>query len=179
MKRLLFLLPLTLLLLSGCKEKRYFTEVTGDVYLSRISFEDESFRDFTVVADVLYAGEDTSSRYKMVFYMPDGWDNTYPIFLDRYVPCDGPAWQAYQGMPVAEAALKEGSGQMQPWAAYQGAPVAEAALDRGDMIVVLVAYDEWTAIPDILLAEHFLKEHDADLPGDSKKILTAAYFDFE
>ena len=75
MKRLLFLLPLTLLLLSGCKEKRYFTEVTGDVYLSRISFEDESFRDFTVVADVLYAGEDTSSRYKMVFYMPEGWDN--------------------------------------------------------------------------------------------------------
>ena len=115
MKRLLFLLPLTLLLLFGCKEKRYFTEVTGDVYLSRISFEDESFRDFT----------------------------------------------------------------MQPWAAYQGAPVAEAALDRGDMIVVLVAYDEWTAIPDILLAEHFIKEHDADLPGDSKKILTAAYFDFE
>ena len=156
MKRLLFLLPLTLLLLSGCKEKRYFTEVTGDVYLSRIGFEDESFRDFTVVADVLYAGEDTSSRYKMVFYMPDGWDNTYPIFLDRYVPCDGPAWQAYQGMPVAEAALKE-----------------------GNMIVVLVAYNEWTAIPDILLAEHFIKEHDADLPGDSKKILTAAYFDFE
>lgn len=156
MKRLLFLLPLTLLLLSGCKEKRYFTEVTGDVYLSRISFEDESFRDFTVVADVLYAGEDTSSRYKMVFYMPEGWDNSYPIFLDRYVPCDGPAWQAYQGMPVAETALKE-----------------------GNMIVVLVAYNEWTAIPDILLAEHFIKEHDADLPGDSKKILTAAYFDFE
>jgi hypothetical protein len=156
MKRLLFLLPLTLLLLFGCKEKRYFTEVTGDVYLSRISFEDESFRDFTVVADVVYAGEDTSSRYKMVFYMPDGWDETYPIFLDRYVPCDGPAWQAYQGMPVAEAALKE-----------------------GNMIVVLVAYNEWTAIPDILLAEHFIKEHDADLPGDSKKILTAAYFDFE
>ncbi len=156
MKRLLFLLPLTLLLLFGCKEKRYFTEVTGDVYLSRIGFEDESFRDFTVVADVVYAGEDTSSRYKMVFYMPDGWDETYPIFLDRYVPCDGPAWQAYQGMPVAEAALKE-----------------------GNMIVVLVAYNEWTAIPDILLAEHFIKEHDADLPGDSKKILTAAYFDFE
>lgn len=156
MKRLLFLLPLTLLLLSGCKGKRYFTEVTGDVYLSRIGFEDESFRDFTVVADVVYAGEDTSSRYKMVFYMPDGWDETYPIFLDRYVPCDGPAWQAYQGMPVAEAALKE-----------------------GNMIVVLVAYNEWTAIPDILLAEHFIKEHDADLPGDSRKILTAAYFDFE
>ncbi len=156
MKRLLFLLPLTLLLLFGCKEKRYFTEVTGDVYLSRIGFEDESFRNFTVVADVVYAGEDTSSRYKMVFYMPDGWDETYPIFLDRYVPCDGPAWQAYQGMPVAEAALKE-----------------------GNMIVVLVAYNEWTAIPDILLAEHFIKEHDADLPGDSKKILTAAYFDFE
>ena len=38
---------------------------------------------------------------------------------------------------------------------------------------------EWTAIPDILLAEHFLKERDADLPGDSKNILTAAYFDFE
>ena len=157
MKRLLFLLPLTLLLLFGCKEKRYFTEVTGDVYLSRIGFEDESFRNFTVVADVVYAGEDTSSRYKMVFYMPDGWDETYPIFLDRYVLND----------------------PMQPWAAYQGAPVAEAALSRGDMIVVLVAYNEWTAIPDILLAQHFLKEHDADLPGDSKKILTAAYFDFE
>ncbi len=157
MRRVLFLLSLALLLLSGCKEKRCFTEVTGDVYLSRISFEDESFRNFTVVTDVLYAGEDTSSRYKMVFYMPDGWDNTYPIFLDRYVLND----------------------QMQPWTAYQGAPVAEAALNRGDMIVVLVAYNEWTAIPDILLAEHFIKEHDADLPGDSKKILTAAYFDFE
>ncbi|MBQ7273075.1 MAG: hypothetical protein IJR12_05655, partial [Bacteroidales bacterium] len=100
--------------------------------------------------------EDTSSRYKMVFYMPEGWDNSYPIFLDRYVPCDGPAWQAYQGMPVAEVALKE-----------------------GNMIVVLVAYNEWTAIADILLAEQFLKEHDADLPGDSKNILTSAYFDYE
>ena len=113
-------------------------------------------KDYTVTADVLYAGEDTSSRYKMVFYMPEGWDNSYPIFLDRYVPCDGPAWQAYQGMPVAEAALKE-----------------------GNMIVVLVAYSEWTAIPDILLAEAFLKQHDADLPGDSRNILTAADFDFE
>ena len=92
----------------------------------------------------------------MVFYMPEGWDNSYPIFLDRYVPCDGPAWQAYQGMPVAEAALKE-----------------------GNMIVVLVAYSEWTAISDILLAEAFLKQHDADLPGDSRNILTAADFDFE
>ena len=60
-----------------------------------------------------------------------------------------------------------------------GLPVAEAALNRGDMIVVLLAYNEGTAIPDILLAEHFLKEHDTDLPGDSKNILTAAYFDFE
>ena len=157
MKRLLFLIPLALLLLSGCKEKRYFTEVSGDVYLCRIGFEDESFRDFTVVADVLYAGEDTSSRYKMTFYLPDGWDNGYPLFLDRYVPCEGAA----------------------PWTAYEGAPVAEAALDRGDMIVVLVAYNEWTAIPDIFLAEQFLKEHDDDLPGDSKNILTAAYFDYE
>lgn len=58
-------------------------------------------------------------------------------------------------------------------------PVAEKALDMGNMIVVLVPYGEWTAIPDILLAEHFLKERDADLPGDSKNILTAAYFGFE
>ena len=58
-------------------------------------------------------------------------------------------------------------------------PVAENALKAGNMIVVLVAYEVWTAIPDILLAEHFLKEHDADLPGDSKNILTAAFFDFE
>ncbi len=158
MKRLFVLLPLALLLLSGCKEKRCFTEVPcGEIYLSHIVFEDHSFRDFTVVTDVLYAGEDTSSRYKMVFYMPDDWDETYPIFLDRYVLND----------------------PMQPWTAYQGAPVAEAALSRGDMIVVLVAYNEWTAIADILLAEHFLKEHDADLPGDSKHILTTAYFDYE
>lgn len=156
MKRLLYLLPLALLLLAGCKEKRYFTEVSGDVHLCRIVFEDESFRDFTVVSDVLYAGEDTSSRYKMVFYMPEGWDDSYPIFLDRYVPVEGHTWTAYDAAPVAEAALKE-----------------------GDMIVVLVAYNEWTAIADILLAEHFLKEHDDDLPGDSSKILTTAYFEFE
>lgn len=158
MKRLLFILPVIALLhFSACKEKRYFTSVTcGESYLTHIVFEDESFRDFTVVCDVLYAGEDTSSRYKMVFYMPEGWDNSYPIFLDRYVPTDGQAWTAYQGMPVAEAAL-----------------------NRGDMIVVLLAYNEGTAIPDILLAEHFLKLHDDDLPGDSKNILTAAYFDFE
>ena len=122
-----------MLLLAGCKEKRYFTGVTGEICLVRIGFEDKSFRDFTVVSDVLYAGSDTSSRYKMIFYLPDGWDNSYPIFLDRYVPTDGPA----------------------------------------------LPYGEWTAIPDILLAEHFLKERDADLPGDSKNILTAAYFDFE
>ncbi|MBQ7609883.1 MAG: hypothetical protein IJU74_02170 [Bacteroidales bacterium] len=158
MKRLLFILPVIALLhFSACKEKRYFTSVTcGETYLTHIVFEDESFRDFTVVCDVLYAGSDTSSRYKMVFYMPEGWDNSYPFFLDRYVPTDGQAWTAYQGMPVAEAAL-----------------------NRGDMIVVLLAYNEGTAIPDILLAEHFLKEHDTDLPGDSKNILTAAYFDFE
>ena len=145
MKRLLFIC-IAIVLLAACKEKRYFTDVTGEIHLVRIGFEDKSFRDFTVVCDVLYAGEDTSSRYKMVFYMPEGWDNSYPIFLDRYVPTDGQAWTAYQGMPVAEAAL---------------------------------AYNEGTAIPDILLAEHFLKEHDTDLPGDSKNILTAAYFDFE
>ena len=140
MKRLLYLLPLALLLLAGCKEEGSFSNVEiGESWLCRLVFEDESFKD-----------------YKMVFYMPEGWDNSYPIFLDRYVPCDGPAWQAYQGVPVAEDALKE-----------------------GNMIVVLVAYSEWTAIPDILLAEHFLKEHDADLPGDSRNILTAADFDFE
>jgi hypothetical protein len=157
MKRLLYLLPLALLLLAGCKEKGSFSNVEiGESWLCRLVFEDESFKDYVVTADVLYAGEDTSSRYKMVFYMPEGWDDSYPIFLDRYVPCDRPAWQAYQGVPVAEDALKE-----------------------GNMIVVLVAYSEWTAIPDILLAEAFLKQHDADLPGDSRNILTAADFDFE
>jgi hypothetical protein len=157
MKRLLYLIPLALLLLAGCKEKGSFSNVEiGESWLCRLVFEDESFKDYVVTADVLYAGEDTSSRYKMVFYMPEGWDDSYPIFLDRYVPCDGPAWQAYQGVPVAEDALKE-----------------------GNMIVVLVAYSEWTALPDILLAEAFLKQHDADLPGDSRNILTAADFDFE
>ena len=156
MRRLLFLLPLVLLFI-GCKEKHYFTNVTcGETYLAHIVFEDESFRDFTVVCDVLYAGEDTSSRHKMIFYLPDSWDDSYPLLLDRYVPIPGHTWTAYEGMPVAEAAL-----------------------NRGDMIVVLAAYDEWTAIPDILLAEHFLKEHDADLPGDSKNILTSAYFEYE
>ena len=158
MKRLLFVLPLALLLIAGCKEKRSFTEVrTGEVWLAQIGFEDGSKRDFTVVTDVLYAGEDTSSRYKMVFYLPDGWDNSYPLFLTRYVPVDF------------------GS----PYAAYQGMPYAEAALQEGNMIVVLVAYNDWTAIPDILLAEHFLKANDDDLPGDSKNILTAADFDFD
>ena len=158
MKRLLYILPFALLLLVSCKEKRYFTNVTGrETWLSQIVFEDGSQGDFTVVSDVLYAGEDTSSRYKMTFYMPDGWDDTYPIFLDRYVPVSFGA----------------------AWTAYQGAPVAEKALQSGNMIVVLVAYNEWTAIPDILLAEHFLQVNDADLPGDSKRILTAAYFDFE
>ena len=47
------------------------------------------------------------------------------------------------------------------------------------MIVVLVAYDEGTAIPDILLAQEFLIANDSDLPGDSRNILTSAYFDFE
>ena len=160
MRRFILLAAAALLLLTGCKDKRYFTTVPcGETWLAHIVFEDESFRDFTVVTDVLYAGSDTSSRYKMMFYLPDGWDNSYPIFLDRYVP------------------VKDEFAQ--PWTAYQGAPVAEAALDRGDMIVVLVAYDEWTAIPDILLAEDFLKRNDADLPGDSKNILTSAYFDFE
>ena len=158
MQRLLVLLPLALLLLSGCKEKRCFTEVPcGEIYLSHIVFEDHSFRDFTVVTDVLYAGEDTSSRHKMIFYLPDGWNNHYPLMLDRYMP------NPYE----------------RPWTAYQGTVAAEAALNRGDMIVVLVAYNEWTAIADILLAEHFLKEHDADLPGDSTHILTTAYFDYE
>lgn len=158
MRRLLFVLPLALLLLAGCKEKRCFTEVrTGEVWLYQMGFEDGSERDFTVVTDVLYAGEDTSSRYKMVFYLPDGWDNTYPLFLTRYMPVD----------------------VLSPYDAYHGMPYAEAALQEGNMIVVLVAYNEWTAIPDILLAEHFLKAYDDDLPGDSKHILTAADFDFE
>lgn len=161
MKKFILFAAAALLLFTGCKEKRYFTTVTyGETWFAHIGFDDDSSVNFMVVPDVLYAGTDTSSRYKMMFYLPDGWDNTYPIFLDRYVPCE------------------EEFGK-QPWMAYQGAPVAEAALQSGTMIVVLVAYDEWTAIPDILLAEDFLKKNDADLPGDSKKILTAAYFDFE
>lgn len=28
---------------------------------------------------VKWAAEDTSSRYKMVFYLPDGWDDSYPL----------------------------------------------------------------------------------------------------
>ena len=83
MKRLL-LICLAMLLLVGCKEKRYFTGVTGEIQLVRIGFEDKSFRDFTVVSDVLYAGSDTSSRYKLIFYLPDGWDDSYPILLDRH-----------------------------------------------------------------------------------------------
>ncbi len=160
MKRLLFTisLSLALLLLGGCKEKRHFTSVIcGETWLSQIVFDDGSFRDFVVVTDVIYAGEDTSSRYKMIFYLPDGWDDSYPLLLDVYNPTP----------------------KNQAWSAYQGNPVAEAALSRGDMIVVLVAYGEWTAIPDILLAEDFLRRNDPDLPGDSKKILTAAYFDFQ
>ena len=160
MKRITIAIALAFVLLSltCCREKVYFTDVSrGETYLAMIGFEDGSQKGFTVVTDVLYAENDTSSRYKMVFYLPDDWDDTYPILLDRYVPND----------------------RVAPWAAYQGAPVAEAALNRGEMIVVLIAYNEWTAIPDILLAEHFLKEHDDDLPGDSKNILTAAFFDYE
>ncbi len=159
MKRFLIVFAAVLLLFSACGggEKNYFTDLSkGETFLSLLAFEDGSQKGYTVISDVLYAGSDTSSRYKMVFYLPDGWDDTYPIFLDRYVPQEGPAWTAYQGAPVAEAALKE-----------------------GNMIVVLVAYDEWTAIPDILLAEFFLKENDAVLPGDSRQILTTAYFEFE
>ena len=57
MKRLLFIC-LAIVLLAACKEKRYFTDVTGEIHLVRIGFEDKSFRDFTVVSDVLYAGSD-------------------------------------------------------------------------------------------------------------------------
>ena len=75
MKRFLWILPLALLLLTACKEKRSFTNVPcGEIWLSQIVFEDGSKRDFTVVSDVVYAGSDTSSRYKMIFYLPDGWD---------------------------------------------------------------------------------------------------------
>jgi len=156
MKRGLFIL-LALFLLAGCEEKQYFMNVSrGETWLSQICFDDGSEKGFTVVSDVLYAGRDTSSRYKMVFYLPDGWDDTYPIFMDRNAAPAPATWTAYQGSPVAEKALKE-----------------------GNMIVVLVAYEEKTAIPDILLAEYFLRENDADLPGDSKNILTAAYFEFE
>lgn len=157
MKRYILFAAAALLLLVGCKEKRYFTTMPcGETWLSSIAFDDESHKDFTVVTDVLYAGTDTS-RHKMIFYLPDGWDDTYPLFLDRYVP------------------VEEG----QAWTAYQGAPVAGCALKEGNMIVVLMAYDECTAIPDILLAREFLVKNDADLPGDSKRILTSACFDFE
>lgn len=161
MKRLLLILPLALLLFSACHgKKQYFQSIsTGETWLQRIVFDDENYGDFTVITDVLYAGEDTSSRYKMIFYLPEGWDDSYPILLDRYFPIKGKVNQgpsAYAGMPVAESALKE-----------------------GNMIVVLVAYDEWTAIPDILLAQHFLIENDDVLPGDSRNILTAAYFEFD
>lgn len=159
MKRFLIVFAAVLLVFSACSggKKNYFSGLSsGETSLSMIGFEDGSQIGYTVVSDVLYAGSDASSRYKMVFYMPDGWDDTYPIFLDRYVPQNGAAWTAYQGAPVAEAALKE-----------------------GNMIVVLVAYDEGTAIPDILLAEHFLVQNDAILPGNSKQILTSATFEFE
>ena len=160
MKRFIIIAAASLLLFSSCtgRKKHYFSNIsTGETYLCAIGFDEDSQKDYTVVTDVLYAGTDTSSRYKMVFYMPDGWDDTYPLFLDKYVPIEGG----------------------QPWTAYKGSPVAEAALQEGNMIVVLVACDEETAIPDVLLAEEFLKKNDADLPGDSKIILTSAYFDFE
>ncbi len=159
MKKLILFAAAALLLLTGCKEeKRYFTTMPyGETWLSHIVFEDGTSGDFTVMTDVLYAGSDTSSRYKMMFYLPDGWDDSYPILLDRYVPKEG----------------------VEPWTAYQGMPIAEPALETGSMIVVLVAYNEWTAIPDILLAEDFLKKNDADLPGNSKNLLTSAYFEFE
>ncbi|MBQ9548158.1 MAG: hypothetical protein IJV01_03245 [Bacteroidales bacterium] len=158
MKQLLYVF-LGLLLLAGCKDKRYFKEIPGgENWLCQIAFDDDSKKEFWVMSDVLYAGEDSTSRYKMVFYMPDGWDDSYPVFLDRYVPRPD---------------------MLAGYTAYQGMPVAEQALKMGNMIVVLVAYDEKTAIPDILLAEHFLKEHDDDIPGDSKNILTAADFDFK
>ena len=159
MKRFLIAFAAVLLIFSACSggKKNYFTDLsTGETFLSLISFEDGSQKGYTVISDVLYAGSDTSSRYKMVFYLPDGWDDTYPVFLDRYVPHSGAAWTAYKGAPVAEAALQE-----------------------GNMIVILVAYDERTAIPDILLAENFLRENDAVLPGDSKQLLTSACFEFE
>lgn len=159
MKRFLIVFSAVLLVFSACSggKKDYFTDLSkGETHRCLIAFEGGSQKGYTVISDVLYAGTDTSSRYKMIFYLPDGWDDGYPIFLDRYVPQSGAAWTAYQGVPVAEAALKE-----------------------GNMIVVLVAYDEWTAIPDILLAQNFLVENDAVLPGDSEHILTSASFEFE
>ena len=159
MKRVIIFAVAALLLLSGCKEKLYFTTVPrGETYLCLIGFDDESQKGYTVVTDVIYAGSDTSSRYKMIFYLPDGWDDSYPLFLDRYVPVEGGA---------------------ETWTAYQGSPSAEAALKEGNMIVVLIAYDESSAIPDILLARDFLMKNDSDLPGRSANTLTSAYFDFE
>ena len=159
MKRFLIVFAVVLLIFSACGggKKDYFAGLSsGETFLSMIGFEDGSQQGYTVISDVLYAGSDPSTRYKMIFYLPDGWDDKYPIFLDRYVPQEGAAWTAYQGAAGAEAALKE-----------------------GNMIVVLVAYDEQTAISDIQLAENFLRENDAVLPGDSKKILTSASFEFE
>lgn len=160
MKRFLIVIPAVLLIFSACGgKKQYFSNIsTGETFLSVIGFDDGSRKNFTVVTDVLYAGSDPSSRYKMVFYLPDGWDDSYPLFLDRSVPVEG---------------------ERAAWTAYQGAPAAEAALKEGNMIVVLVAYDERTAIQDILLAREFLVANDSDLPGNSRNILTSAYFEFE
>lgn len=46
-----------MLLLAGCKEKGSFSNVEiGESWLCRLVFEDESFKDYAVTADVLYAG---------------------------------------------------------------------------------------------------------------------------
>ena len=161
MNRVIIIEAAILLLFSSCSggKRQYFSNISsGETFLSVIGFDDGSQKNYTVVTDVLYAGTGPSSRYKLVFYLPDGWDDSYPLFLDRSMPVEG---------------------ERAAWTAYQGAPAAEAALKEGNMIVVLVAYDEGTAIPDILLAQEFLIANDSDLPGDSRNILTSAYFDFE
>ena len=112
MNRVIIIAAAILLLFSSCSggKRQYFSNISsGETFLSVIGFDDGSQKNYTVVTDVLYAGTDPSSRYKMVFYLPDGWDDSYPLFLDRSMPVEGEraAWTAYQGAPAAEAAEGE------------------------------------------------------------------------
>jgi len=77
MKRLLYLLPLALLLLAGCKEKGSFSNVEiGESWLCRLVFEDESFKDY--LTPLLY--------YKR---LSDTWDEEYAAALCGPAPLLG------------------------------------------------------------------------------------------